>query len=167
VLTTNRLTISAEADTVFRLAADVLRWPQILPHYRWVKVQRDDQQRVVVEMAARRDFIPVRWVSIQEVDAERRVIRYKHIGGATKGMDVEWSFIERDGKVTAVIVHEWDPPWPLPKLLRRPLAHLAGELFVKAIADRTLHYIKLHAEQETVRPGQLEMGSGANTEETA
>lgn len=164
MLTRNVLTIEAEAETVFNLAADVLRWPQILPHYRWVKVQRDDQQRVVVEMAARRDFIPVKWVSIQEVDAGRRVIRYKHIGGATKGMDVEWSFIERDGKVTAVILHEWDPPWPLPALLRRPLAHLAGELFVKAIADRTLQHIKLHAEKRTVMPAELQTGSGTNTE---
>ncbi len=150
MLTTNKLTINAEAETVFRLAADVLRWPQILPHYRWVKLQRDDQQRVVVEMAARRDFIPVKWLSIQDVDPKHRVIRYKHIGGVTTGMDVEWSIIEEDGKVTAVILHEWDPPWPLPSLLRRLLAHLTGEVFVRAIADRTLHHIKRQAEKEVV-----------------
>ena len=154
MFTTNVMRIHAGLDHVFRLAADVLRWPHILPHYRWVRVRRDEQQRVIVEMSARRDFIPVRWLSIQEVDPERRVIRYKHIGGATRGMDVEWSFVEDGGEVTATILHRWDPPWPVPWIIRRSLAYLAGELFVRVIADRTLLHIKRQA--ELARIGQSE-----------
>jgi len=32
----------APADLCFRVAADVERWPEILPHYRWVRFQRKD-----------------------------------------------------------------------------------------------------------------------------
>lgn len=146
MLTLNTMEIKASRDVVFELAANVARWPELLPHYRWVKTSQDENGRVLVEMAARRGFIPVWWRSIQEVDAEKRVVRYKHIGGATTGMDVEWMFLVNGPKVTAVIVHEWHPRWRLPSLVNRGLAFLAGELFIKVVADRTLRHIKRHAE---------------------
>lgn len=146
MLTTNKKGMDASIDRVFRLAADVQRWPDILPHYRWVRLRRDENDRTIVEMAARRDFIPIKWLSIQTIDLARRLIRYKHIGGVTRGMDVEWCFVDEGDKVTAIIVHEWDPPWPLPMFIRRSIAFLAGELFIKVVADRTLQQIKHHAE---------------------
>lgn len=145
--TVDELHMAAAPDTVFAAAADVERWPAILPHYRWVrKLARGDSSgtgptRDVVEMAAWRPFGPLRyptwWVSEMSVDAAARRIRYRHIDGITRGMDVEWR-VEPAGDGTRVtIVHEWDgPAWPL---IGRPAAEwIIGPVFVHGIASRTL-----------------------------
>ena len=47
----------APPDICFQVAADVEGWPDILPHYRWVKFQRKDGfASGIVEMAAWRNF---------------------------------------------------------------------------------------------------------------
>ena len=149
MFTMNVMEINASRDAVFRLAAEVDRWPEILPHYRWVKKWQVDGH-IITEMAAKRDFILLKWLSIQEVDAERCVIRYRHIGGATTGMDVEWLFLENGPKVTAVVIHEWHPTWWLPAAIRRGITFLIGELFIRVVADRTLRHIKRQAELQAL-----------------
>ncbi|HKG26010.1 MAG TPA: SRPBCC family protein, partial [Thermomicrobiales bacterium] len=66
--TENAIDIQAGLDRIVALAADVERWPAILPHYRSVRLLEGGGDRKVVEMAARRDRIPVSWRAIQEVD---------------------------------------------------------------------------------------------------
>jgi hypothetical protein len=132
----------APIERVFAAAADVERWPELLAHYRWVRMLERSGPGGIVEMAAWRPFGPLRyptwWVSEMEIDHARPAVRYRHIRGITTGMQVEWSFADlgRDG--TAVtIVHEWGgPPWPL---VRRPAAEwVIGPVFVHGIASRTL-----------------------------
>src|SRR5215218_7696687 len=98
---------------IVELAADVERWPEILPHYRWVTLLEGGGDRKVVEMAARRDRIPVRWRAIQEVrrDGPTPVIGYRHIRGVTKGMEVAWTFEPRprEGAVLVRIHHDFRP----------------------------------------------------------
>ena len=53
---------------IVELAADVERWPEILPHYRWVTLLEGGGDRKVVEMAARRSRIPLRWRAVQVID---------------------------------------------------------------------------------------------------
>ena len=49
----------APVEACFRAGADVERWPEILPHYRWVRFQRRDGFGTGrVEMAARRRLRP-------------------------------------------------------------------------------------------------------------
>src|SRR5215831_14250870 len=96
--TIDRIRIRAPLDRVFAIARDIERWPEILPHYRWVRMleRRPDGGRV--EMAAWRPFgpaplrYPTWWVSEMRVASEdgRPVIRYRHVDGITKGMDVRW-----------------------------------------------------------------------------
>ena len=141
--------VAAPPDQVFAAAADVERWPAILAHYRWVRFLEPGTARrdvtgddpAIVEMAAWRPFGPVKyptwWVSRMWVDGPARRVRYHHIDGITRGMDVEWS-VDPDGDGTHVsIVHEWDGPrWPL---IRRPAAEwIIGPVFVHGIASRTL-----------------------------
>jgi hypothetical protein len=94
-----------------------------------------------VEMSANRPFGPLNWptwwVSEMWVDPDRMEVRYRHIRGVTRGMDVVWR-IRPDGEGTHVsIVHEWPgPDWPL---IRRPAAEwVIGPVFVHGIASRTL-----------------------------
>src|SRR3712207_8690535 len=95
--TENAVTIRGPLERIVELAADVERWPEILPHYRWVTLLEGGGDRKVVEMAARRDWIPVTWRAVQEVrrDGPTPVIAYRHTRGVTKGMTVAWTFEPR------------------------------------------------------------------------
>jgi hypothetical protein len=147
----DRLLVRAAPERVWPHAVDVERWPLILPHYRWVT--RRDGTRAgdgVVEMAAWRPFGPLRWptwwLSQMWVDAARREIRYRHIGGITTGMDVLWTMTPTaEGWSDVTIVHEWSGPrWPI---IRRPAAEVViGPVFVHGIATRTLAGVARAAE---------------------
>jgi hypothetical protein len=153
--TVDEILVRAPVEACFRAGADVERWPEILPHYRWVRFQRKDGFGTGrVEMAARRDFgplpYPVFWVSEMEVDLERPAVLYRHVGGITTGMDVEWSFEDRGADGTLVrIVHAWQegPRWPLPGFGRRAIGdRIIGPVFIHHVASRTLDGIRRHAE---------------------
>ena len=62
----NTITINAPVARIYALAVDVVRWPEILPHYRWVTLVSETCGCRIVEMAASRDGIPVKWTSILE-----------------------------------------------------------------------------------------------------
>ena len=145
--TVDRIRVHAPLTRVFTAASAVARWPAILPHYRWVRFLDGG----LVEMAAWRSFLggflkyPAWWVSEMTVDQPAGEIRYRHVRGITRGMDVVWRLVEgRDG-VDAEIVHTWDGPgWPL--VGRLAAALVIGPVFVHGIAARTLAGIKRAAE---------------------
>lgn len=148
--TNTTIRMRATREAIFGLAAAVERWPAILPHYRWVRVLHEDGPgwRKTVEMAARRDWFPVRWRAVQEVFPEEFRIRFRHVGGVTKGMEVEWTLTpEADGETVLVrIWHDFRPRWPVPDTL---VHWVIGEMFVGNIAGKTLRRIKELAEAET------------------
>lgn len=148
----------APVDTVFRVAADVEQWPEILPHYRWVRFEaREAFGTGVVEMAAFRDFggplrWPTWWKSEMAVDEAEPVVRYHHIDGVTRGMDVVWEFHRTPDGTLARIVHEWDgPPWPLIRSIAADW--VIGPHFVSAIAKRTLAGVCAEAERRARQEG--------------
>ena len=147
--TTNEITIGAPAETVFELAAATERWPEILPHYRWVRRLRGDDRRKLVEMAAWRDFYPVRWVAVQENLPEERRITFRHVRGVSRGMRVEWRLTETPAGTQVRIWHEFHSNLPL---IGEFFAHrIVGQLFVGNIAGKTLRRIKQLAEREPHR----------------
>jgi ribosome-associated toxin RatA of RatAB toxin-antitoxin module len=144
--------VRAPVATIFALARDVERWPAHLPHYRWVRFhQRATDGGGIVEMAAWRPFGVASWLtwwkSEMSVDGARPAVRFRHIGGITTGMDVEWTFEPAEGGTRVRIVHAWDGPrWPLVGI---PAAvHLIGPVFVHGIASRTLEGLGRAAERE-------------------
>lgn len=146
--TVDRITIQAPLDRVFALAADVERWPDFLAHYRWVRVLERSARGMVVEMAAWRPFgvlrYPAWWVSEMRIEPERAV-RYHHVRGITRGMEVEWTFAPGDGVIDVAIVHQWDgPQWPLIGGVAAQL--VIGPVFIHGIASRTLAGVKRRAE---------------------
>ncbi|MGH7674659.1 MAG: type II toxin-antitoxin system RatA family toxin [Gemmatimonadales bacterium] len=151
--TVDRITIRAPLERVFALASDVERWPDILPHYRWVRVLEDGasggRADRLVEMAAWRPFglvgYPTWWVSRMHVSAATNEIRYRHVRGVTRGMDVVWRLRPAGEAVAVEIEHQWDgPAWPL---IGRAAARLViGPIFIHGIASRTLAGIKRRAE---------------------
>jgi len=143
---------TAPIELAFRVAADVEGWPDILPHYRWVRFhEKRGFGQGVVEMAAWRDFIgPVRyptwWVSEMATDPDEPVVRYRHIDGITRGMDVAWEFHDHPDGVLVRVIHEWaGPGWPL---INGIAANgVIGPHFVSAIARRTLAGVCAEAER--------------------
>ncbi len=146
--TENVIEMAGDLDRIVALASNVERWPDILPHYRWVTLLEGGGDRKVVEMAARRDRIPVRWRAVQEIHrgGPTPVITYRHIWGVTKGMLVDWTFEPRTDDVVVRIRHDFDAPWPI---VGGFLANqVIGPLFVGAIAGKTLATIATIVEQE-------------------
>ncbi|MGB3306350.1 MAG: SRPBCC family protein [Thermomicrobiales bacterium] len=140
--TANTVQMVGDLNHIVALAVDTERWPEILPHYRWVRLLEGGGDHKTVEMAARRDRIPVRWRAIQDVDRNgpTPVIRFRHIGGVTKGMEVAWLFEQGPDAVSVIIDHEFTPPWPLVGNLIAD--RIIGPQFVEAIANKTLATIK-------------------------
>lgn len=137
--------IAAAPAAIYRLASATERWPQILPHYRFVRVLRDDGAVRTVEMAARHGIVPLHWTAEQINDPLRPHIAFHHVAGPTRGMDVEWIFTPLPAGGTRVrIVHRL--------AFRFPLAadffgkHVVGDIFIHGVASRTLACMKRLAE---------------------
>jgi len=133
----------APYERVFVLAAEVERWPELLPHYRYVRRIPDGSARHF-EMGARRGPIPVRWRAIQRPLPEQRRIEFVHTGGVTRGMQVAWHFEDREGALDVSIEHELELGWPL--IGGFAADHVVGPQFIEAIAGRTLRRVKELAE---------------------
>ncbi len=138
--------VRAPVRAIFEIVRDVEHWPAHLAHYRFVRFrERANDGGGIVEMAANRPFglfnWPTWWLSeMQVVDSAGRVpaVRFRHIGGITKGMDVEWRFESRAGGTHVELVHAWDGPrWPLIGVFAATA--VIGPVFVHGIATRTLH----------------------------
>ncbi len=164
--THNEALVRAPAELCLRVAADVERWPRILPHYRSVRfLRRDGFGRGLVRMAAFRHFgplpYPTWWVSEMETDPREWTVRYRHVDGITTGMEVVWKLEEgRDG-TRIVILHDWDgPDWPLIGGLAA--RRVIGPHFIRVVADRTLAGVKSEMERQALHGGSP-AGSGAET----
>lgn len=140
----NTLQIAAPAARIYALAAAVDRWPAILPHYRWVKVLEEQGNTRLVEMACRRDGIPLRWTALEELSPDVPRIRFLHVAGITRGMEVVWEFLPRGDLTEVRIDHDLRLRWPLigPAVADR----IIGPLFVSAVANKTLQRMKTLAE---------------------
>jgi len=142
-----RIHMAAPPDRIFPLAAEVERWPQLLPHYRYVRrlPPRAGERRFA--MGARRGRIPVRWEAEQRPKPQQNVIEFTHTGGVTRGMEVAWRLVpDGDGTTEVSIEHRLELGWPL--IGGFVAARIIGPHFVDAIAGRTLRRIKQLAEQD-------------------
>jgi ribosome-associated toxin RatA of RatAB toxin-antitoxin module len=137
--------VHAPLASIFALAADVENWPKHLPHYRYVRFhERRADGGGTVEMSANRPFgvidWPTWWTSLMTVTPPGSAvpsIRFRHIRGVTKGMDVEWTFVPHADDVLVRIVHVWNGP-PVPLIGDVAARGVIGPVFVHGIASRTL-----------------------------
>lgn len=153
--TVDRRIVRAPWRTMFELAKKVEEWPSHLPHYRYVKFRsRASDGGGIVEMSADRPFGPVGWptwwLSEMSVDDGAPAIRFRHIGGITKGMDVEWSFRSVPEGTEVTILHVWDGP-PVPFIGIPAATMVIGPVFIHGIASRTLAGLADAAERQARR----------------
>ncbi len=150
--TTNSIIIRAPREPIFETAADLARWPQILPHYRYIHfLSRLPAGHSVVRMAARRSGIPVAWTSEFVADRERMELRFLHLKAFTRGMRVIWTFRETPAGVVVEIAHSL-------RFRVRALAPVAetiiGKFFIQHVANKTLQGMKAYIEGQTNAPLQ-------------
>jgi uncharacterized membrane protein len=142
-----QIQIDAPLETIFPLAAEVERWPERLPHYRYVRRLPASNGERRFAMGARRGPIPVRWEAIQRPLPGERRIEFTHTGGVTRGMQVAWRFEPSQRGWQVSIEHRLDLGWPL--IGGFAAGHVIGPLFIEAIARKTLRRVKALAEAGT------------------
>jgi len=144
--TGNSIIIQAPRETIFATAADLARWPRILPHYRYIHFLRRLPDRSIVKMAALRSGIPISWTSEFVIDREHMELRFLHLKAFTRGMRVIWTFKETPAGVLVEIMHA----------LRFRVSQLApiaepiiGDFFIHHVANQTLQAMKVYIERQT------------------
>lgn len=138
------IVIDATPHAIYRFAAATERWPELLPHYRAVRIVSGNQLQRVVEMSAWRGRIPIRWVAEQINDPELPRIRFRHLAGPTKGMEVEWIFTPCGPGATEVrIDHRLAVRLPFGEWLAD---RVIGNYFIRHVAGKTLACMKRLAE---------------------
>jgi len=158
--------VHAPTQAMFRLASKVEEWPTYLTHYRYVRFrEKRSDGGGIVEMSAYRPFViavrrwrvgpplkwPTWWLSEMAVDDNKPAIRFRHIGGITKGMEVEWTFSSTPEGTHVRIVHLWNgPDWPV--VGEFAATQVIGPVFVHGIASRTLAGLAEIAEKQSRVP---------------
>ncbi|MEK6565209.1 MAG: SRPBCC family protein [Bacteroidota bacterium] len=140
----NTILMKAPLDKIFETAADLSLWPKILPHYRWVRFLEQSPNRNVVQMAARRKWVPVKWTSEQEIDREKTEVRFHHLKAFTKGMRVVWTFRHTENGVEVRIKHDLNSDIPI--VGKFIAERIIGRLFISYIAHQTLTHMKRYVE---------------------
>jgi aromatase len=148
--TSNTLTIRGDLEQIYSYAARVERWPEILPHYRDVRILEPGDTERLVSMQCVRAFgwlkWPCKWTARQRLVPDEFRILFSHVSGPARGMRVEWRLLQLGEGVQATIRHAVNSsrlPWS-----RLYWEGIVGPLFIRSIADQTLAAIKRLAEGE-------------------
>ncbi len=142
--------VAAPAELVFSLARDPERWERLLPHYaRSRVVERRLDGSVVVDFVARRSMplvgvlglaLPVAWRARTWSEPASLRLRFVHVAGATRGMDVTWRIEPTaDRGCRVAIDHDFRPRFA-------PFASFVDRAFTRPIAGRTLATFRALAE---------------------
>jgi uncharacterized membrane protein len=143
-ITRNTVEIAAPAGVVYALGSQTERWPEILPHYRYVRVIEEHGDLRLVAMGAWQDVFPIGWVAEQTNDPRTPHIAFRHVRGWTRGMDVEWIFEPYAGGTRVTIEHRLTFRFPLAaEWLGK---HVVSDYFVHGVAAKTLARMKQLAE---------------------
>ena len=145
VRTENTILINAPLEKIFETTANLPLWPEVLPHYRWIRVLQTSDDGMIVKMAARRGRLPIQWTSHYRVDHTARELHFKHLKAFTRGMEVLWTYTPTAGGVQVTISHELHRTSALGRWFAH---HVLGEMFIRPVATQTLSHFKQYLEQE-------------------
>jgi hypothetical protein len=173
----NSIVLRGHWDDIWRFSVEIEHWVERLPHYRRIDILEilEDGRKRRAYMSCWRDFWPPKWSAIKQAmpdgvlkllrvpiswstiqttepndDPQEARIRYKHIGGVTKGMEVVWSFEPLSGDYYRVTIsHDWQAKW---LIVGRPATYVIQSWVVHNIADQTLNTIKRLAAHSQIVP---------------
>jgi ribosome-associated toxin RatA of RatAB toxin-antitoxin module len=142
--TENSIVMRAPIGKIFECAGNLTLWPEILPHYRWVRYVEKSPARTIVQMAAKRKWLPVQWTSELQIDRGKKEICFRHLKAFTRGMKVVWTFTQTADGVLVQIRHDLAPAAPF--IGRFIVEKIIGRFFISYIANETLVHMKKHVE---------------------
>ena len=149
--TESSILIKAPMERVYSMTSDLIRWPAYLPHYRWVRWIEGGPDHGIVEMAALRGSIPIKWTSEFRRDLKNRKnpkdpkdpkkpeLWFRHLSAFTKGMEVRWIYDQLEDGVQVTIEHDLNFRWPLLSPIANPII---GDFMIGWVAPRTLATFK-------------------------
>jgi ribosome-associated toxin RatA of RatAB toxin-antitoxin module len=144
--TGNSILVRAPREKVFRLVSDLSRWPELLPHYRYVRTLGKGERGSIVEMAAKRSGIPISWTSEYWTDERALELHFLHLAKWTKGMKVVWTLTPTRDGTRVEIIHNLRFRLPFLAWLAEPII---GGFFISHVANRTLTEFKALLENES------------------
>ena len=137
--------VRATVPCMFDIVADVERWPERLAHYSWVRTVSEHGNYRLVRMAAVHHAIPLSWICEVETFPEEPAIRFHHVGGITDEMVAVWQFDKAPDGVLVRVIHDMHLSWPfIGSFVDK---RIIGPLFVDPISAKTLHGLKLAAQE--------------------
>jgi aromatase len=164
MLSSLSIEVGAPPELVFRLARDVEQWALLLPHYSRSRLVREaGDGRLVVDFIARRPLVgvlglglPVAWRARTWSEPDALRLRFIHVAGVTRGMDVTWRIEPAAPGSRVTIEHIFRPYMP-------GLAAFIDRFFTRPIAGRTLATFKSLAETLAGAPLAVESGEPSTT----
>ena len=144
VHTENSIVIKAPLARIFQDTSNLLLWPKVLPHYRWIRVLKVGEDGLVVRMGARRGWLPIRWTARYRVDPKAPELHFEHLKAFTRGMKVRWTYTPTHDGVVVSITHELDRSSAVGRWFAQ---RVLSEMYIRPIAARTLSGFKRRLEQ--------------------
>ena len=144
VRTENSILIQAPLQEIFDITSNLLLWPKVLPHYRWIRILKTGDDSLIVKMGARRGWLPIQWTSRFFADPNAHELHFEHLKAFTRGMRVLWTYTPTPEGVRVTISHELDRASAIGRWFAH---HVLGEMFIRPVATRTLSRFKEYLEQ--------------------
>lgn len=133
--TGNNIIIEAPRQEIFQIVSDIKRWPERLPHYRYVRIVGEDGPRDIAEMSAYCERTPISWVSLYERNPDTMEMRFEHTSRWTKGMVVMWYLTPTRDATRVEIIHDLRFRVPLLRWLAEPIiARIVTNIATKTLA---------------------------------
>ena len=142
--TGNSVQIKAPREEIFAVVSDLSRWPELLPHYRYIRKTGPGEKGDIVTMAATRSGIPISWTSEYWTDETRLELHFLHLKKWTKGMKVVWTLTPTRDGTRVEIVHDMRFRVPILAWLAEPII---GRFFIENVANKTLSTFKQYFEK--------------------
>lgn len=109
--TDNEVTIEAPLDLVWKMANDVISWPELFSEYESTEILHQNGNEVRFRLTMRPDAQGNQWswVSERVLDPESHVVRARRIEtGWFKYMNLFWEFVEADAGVRMRWVQDFE-----------------------------------------------------------
>ena len=110
VKSTSGIVIRASREKIFATVSQVLRWPELLPHFRFVHAVDGGDSAAEgwhsLHMSAKGGWFPVSWRARFRADPNSAQLHFEHIAAFTKGMRVVWTLTPVPDGVFVEILHE-------------------------------------------------------------
>ncbi|HAW50269.1 TPA: hypothetical protein DCX16_04915 [bacterium] len=138
--TENRITIEERKDKVFSFVSDFESWPKFIPTYKEVKIIERDGNKMTIERKGEVKGKEVFWKSETEL-IPPNLIKSKQVVGPIPNMEIEWHFVEKEGKTEILLVHKFRHKIPI-------IGDLIAKIIIKKMAQETLEAIKKECEKK-------------------